>query len=226
MAPYTELTSNRMRLFLPFLLVTFVAVLPAAAQSSSALPAPECLYAEELAPVDDYMRLITFGDPYKGTFDADVTVIEYFDPNCPHCKTMHPVMERVIADRGEKARFFMVPFVLWQYSLLQTEALFVAGQDGKYFEMLEAQYERQQPGGLGMDELVDIASQIGLDPVVFRSRVEQGMNQNMILARRQEIANLGVRGTPSVMINGRFIDGGSKSYACIVQFIDEAAAGE
>jgi protein-disulfide isomerase len=46
----------------------------------------------------------------------------------------------------------------------------------------------------------------------------------MIMARRQEIIDMGIRGTPAVMINGRVIDGQSKSFECIVELIDKAAA--
>jgi protein-disulfide isomerase len=184
----------------------------------------ECKFSADIPVVEDYLRLITFSDPYKGNFDAGVTVIEYFDPNCPHCKTLHPIMNEVIADQGEDARFFMIPFVLWQYSVPQAEALFVAGQDGKYFEMLDAQYERQKPGGLIFDELVQIAVEIGLDKDVFKSRMEKGLNQRMIMARRQEISELGIRGTPSVMINGKFVASDSKSTACITELIEREVA--
>jgi len=179
----------------------------------------ECGYNEDIPEVEDYMRLITFGDPYMGNFDAGVTVVEYFDPNCPHCKTFHPIMKQVIADNEQHARFFMIPFVLWQYSLAQAEALFVAGQDGKYFEMLDAQYDNQKAGGMSLDELVLLAEDIGLDPEVFRGRLERGLNQRMIIARRQEISDLGIGGTPTVMINGRFISSDSKSRECMNQLI-------
>ena len=184
----------------------------------------ECEFASDIPVVEDYLRLITFADPYKGNYDADVTVIEYFDPNCPHCKTLHPIMNEVVASNSTDARFFMVPFVLWQYSVPQAEALFVAGQDGKYFEMLDAQYEHQKAGGLSIEELVQIAGDIGLDKEVFRSRMEKGMNRTMILTRRQEISELGIRGTPSVMINGKFVASGSKSLTCINELIQKEAA--
>jgi len=184
----------------------------------------DCAFAKDIPVVEDYMRLITFADPYLGNFDADVTVIEYFDPNCPHCKTLHPIMKQVVAENGKKARFFMIPFVLWQYSVIQAEALFVAGQDGKYFEMLDAQYQAQQPKGMSLDEVVNLAKNIGLDPVKFKTRMERGMNQRMIMARREEIRELGVQGTPAVMINGKFVDGGSKSFACINELIKKEAA--
>jgi len=204
---------------LPLLLLALIYGRPNDVEGSAT---EECSFTEEIPAVEDYMRLVTFSDPYQGNFEADVTVIEYFDPNCPHCKTLHPIMKEVIAANGQHARFFMIPFVLWQYSLPQAEALFVAGQDGKYFDMLDAQYAAQKPGGMTIDELVSLASDIGLDPVVFRTRLEKGLNQRMILARRQEISELGIRGTPSVMINGKFVDSGSKSLQCI----NELIAGE
>lgn len=184
----------------------------------------ECSFTDEIPAVEDYMSLVSFGDPYKGNFDAEVTVIEFFDVNCPHCRTFHPIMEQVVEDSGAHARFFMIPFVLWQYSLLQTEALFVAAQDGLYFEMLQAQYDNQKQGGMNMDELTVLAGDIGLDQQVFRQRLERGLNQRMILERRQQISETGVRGTPSVMINGRFISSDSKSRVCLNQLIAETAA--
>jgi protein-disulfide isomerase len=206
---------------LPLLLISFLFVRPAVTPVEEV---QECAFSEEIPVVKDYMRLLAISDPFQGNYDADVTVIEYFDPNCPHCKTLHPIMKEVIAANGKRARFYMIPFVLWQYSLPQAEALFVAGQDGKYFEMLEAQYAQQKPGGLSFDELIAIAAGIGLDPVVFKGRLEKGLNQKMILERRQEISSLGVRGTPAVMINGKFVDSGSKSLNCINQLIAAEAA--
>ena len=184
----------------------------------------ECSFAQDIPVVEDYLRLVTFSEPYQGKFDSGVTVIEYFDPNCPHCKTLHPIMKEVIAANSKNARFFMIPFVLWQYSLPQAEALFVAGQDGKYFEMLDAQYQIQQPGGLSLDQLVALSQDIGLDPVKFRPRLEKGLNQRMIMARREEIRDLGVQGTPALMNNGKFVDSGSKSLTCINQLIKEEVA--
>lgn len=179
----------------------------------------DCSYNENLAPVEDYLSLLNISDPYLGEFDSDVTVIEFFDPNCPHCATFHPVMKQVVEDSGQHARFFMVPFPLWQYSLLQIEALFVAAQEGKYFEMLDAQYLHQKQGGMSLEEVTVLASDIGLDPEVFRQRMERGLNQRSILERRSKIVETGVRGTPSVMINGRFVASDSKSCVCLNELI-------
>jgi protein-disulfide isomerase len=192
----------------------------------SEVPVPvsdECSFNEALAPVEDFMSLVTISDPYLGNLDSDVTVIEFFDPNCPHCATFHPVMKQVIEDTGQHARFYMIPFPLWQYSLLQTEALYVAAQESKYFDMLDAQYLHQKQGGMSLQELIVLAEDIGMDGEQFSERVQRGLNQQMILERRRAIVETGVRGTPSVMINGRFVASDSKSRVCLNELIAEAA---
>lgn len=183
----------------------------------------ECRFDDQLAEVEGYMSLVSMGEPYQGTLDADVSVMVFFDPNCPHCKDFHPVMNQVIAESGQHARFFMIPFPLWQYSLVQVEGLFVAAQQGKYFEMLEAQYAKQKSGGMSMDEVTALASEIGIDATWFRTQLEKGLNQPMIMERRAQIAAMGVRGTPSVMINGKFVAGDSRSRICMNNLIAQVA---
>jgi predicted DsbA family dithiol-disulfide isomerase len=91
--------------------------------------------------------------------------------------------------------------------------------------MIDAQYQAQKPGGMSLDELVSIASQIGLDPDLFLERLERGQYQQMIIERRSRIADAGVRGTPSVMINGRLVASESKSRTCMNELIAEIASG-
>ena len=45
----------------------------------------ECVYDPQKAAVEDLSTLIDESDPDTGNPDASVTVIEIFDPNCPHC---------------------------------------------------------------------------------------------------------------------------------------------
>ncbi|NBW94587.1 MAG: hypothetical protein EBR20_09585 [Bacteroidetes bacterium] len=184
-----------------------------------------CSFASDAPVMDDYLSLVSGLDPWLGRSEADVKVFEFFDPNCPHCATFHPIMKQVVEEMGQHAQFYMIPFPLWRYSLAQTEALYVAAEQGKYFEMIDAQYQAQKPGGMSLDELVSIASQIGLDPDLFLERLERGQYQQMIIERRSRIADAGVRGTPSVMINGRLVASESKSRTCMNELIAEMASG-
>lgn len=213
----------RISLF-PLLLVGLMLVQTEPDVTVSTVSTDECAFTKEIPEVKDFMKLVTISDPFQGNMSSKVTVIEYFDPNCPHCKSLHPIMKNVIAANQKSARFFMVPFVLWPYSVPQAEALMVAAGEGKYFEMLDAQYENQKSGGLSVTELTNLAKDIGLDVVRFKSQMEKGQYRAGILARRQEISDLGVRGTPAIMINGKFVDGGSKSLTCINELIKKEAA--
>lgn len=207
-------------LFVLLLTIVFHTDTPAVLEEpASNAVVDDCSFDDEMAVVEDFQSLLTIADPYMGNFDSGVTVIEFFDPNCSHCAAFHPVMKQVIEDSGQHARFYMIPFPLWQFSLLQVEALFVAAQDGLYFEMLDAQYLHQKQGGMSLDEITVLATDIGLDPEVFRSRVEQGLNQRQIMERRGKIIDIGVRGTPSVMINGQFVASDSKSRICLNELI-------
>ena len=111
--------------------------------------AQECPYDPEKAPVADYNALVSELDPMKGNPDAPVTVIEFFDVNCPHCATLYPVVEQAAAMVGDKARFVYKPFVLWQHSVAQSAALYAAAQEGKFFDMLALQFANQQQRGRG-----------------------------------------------------------------------------
>lgn len=205
-----------------------VAAPAAALQAEPSPAAPEpgaCTYADDLPPVSDYDRFFSQDDPYLGRSDAPVTVIEFFDLNCPHCRAMHPIMNEVIAANGDRARFYLIPYVVFPYSVMQTEALYVAAEEGHYFEMIDAQFAHQRQGGLPMADLRRLASELGMDPDRFQERVEQGRYTERIRRLREDLRTLGLRGVPAVMINGRVVDGASRSVACLNRLIAEAAGG-
>lgn len=182
----------------------------------------QCGYTTDISPVEDYGRLVTISDPYMGNFEADVTLIEYFDPNCSHCKNLHPILRDVISKYADRVNFYMIPYVLWPYSMAQIEALYIAAQEGKYFDMLDAQFNIQKPGGLSLYELRQIASELAMDPDRLQARLERGLYRKDILGKREQIIELGVRSTPTLVINGRFItDARAKTLDCLSQLIEE-----
>ncbi len=183
----------------------------------------ECGFSPFISATYNYADLVTTADPFVGEFDASVTVIEYFDPNCGHCKTLHPIMKDVIEKYQDRVRFFMIPFVLWPYSLAQIEALYVAAAKGKYYDMLDAQLNIQRAGGLSMNDLRILAEELEIDPDWLQARVEEGRHQENIINLRQRIIEQGVSSTPTIMINGRYItEPASKTVDCIGKLIEGA----
>lgn len=193
------------------------AALAAAGGASAA-----CLYDASKARVENYKDFVSFSDPSAGDPNSDVIVIEFFDPNCPHCKSMHPLMKAAVDSLGSQARFVFRPFVLSQASLMQVEALHIAAQQGKFFEMLDAQYARQTTHALSMEDMREISQEIGLDYNVLETRLSNQMYRGIALRHRQQAYEAGVSSVPTIMINGRIIDGTARSMTCLSQMIAEA----
>lgn len=192
-----------------------------------AAPAPTssaCPYDPEKEPVEDFRRLINLFDPTVGDADAPVTVIEYFDPNCYHCKTFHEIMTQVMLSHADRAFFVFKPFVLWNHSIVQSEALYAASRDKKFFPMLDAQFEMQNPQtGLSLEQLREIAEEIGMNPDVLMQRLESRLYRRTLEQQRSEAIEIGVDQTPTVLINGRFVATESHTVECLQQLIAEAA---
>lgn len=186
--------------------------------ASDALP-PGCRFASGAQQVET-SRMVQFGDPVFGKADAPVTVVEFFDPNCPHCKTFHNTMKGLQSRFGEQVRFVYKPLlVMGPQSANQISALYAAQQQGKFMDMLEAQFARQQRGGLSNDQLADIARQIGMNPGPMLSAIRQNSNRQRITRARKVAQAAGVQGTPAVVINGRLVGRRAKTPQCITAMI-------
>ena len=195
------------------------AALPSDTTEGAALP-PGCQFAPNQEPVEDG-RLVSFSDPVYGAEDAPVTVVEFFDPNCPHCATFHTTMKGLVAQYGERVRFVYKPIiVIGQQSINQIGALHAASRQGKFKEMMEAQYARQQRGGLSNDQLASIAREIGMNPDPMLAQIRQGGYRERIQRDLQLASEAGVRGTPSVAINGRLVARRAKTPRCISALIE------
>ncbi|MFB6247954.1 MAG: thioredoxin domain-containing protein [Salinibacter sp.] len=183
-----------------------------------------CQLNAQKEPVQDPSSLVTFQDVRKGPADAPVTIVEYFDPNCPHCKTFHKTMSTLVSKYQDEVQFVYKPFPLRGGSLPEIQALYVAHQEGKFTEMLNAQYARQSRSGITEQDLRAIASEIGMNPDILMSRIEKDKYRQMIIKQRKRAIKIGVNSTPTVLINGHFV--GSRSLECMKTFIERAQNGK
>ena len=194
---------------------------PAAAAHESI---PDQCELEAKDPVaENGASLVSFQDITKGSGESGVTVVEYFDPNCPHCKDFHQVMKKLVEAHSEEVRFVYKPFPLRQSSLPEIQALYVAAQSGKFSEMLDAQYARQNRSGISMSDLRAIASEIGMDSDVLSEKVDQNAHRDQVLKQRKRAVKIGVDSTPTVLVNGYFVK--TRTPECMNTFIEQAKAG-
>lgn len=152
--------------------------------------------ADLMVPVDPER------DHIRGSMDAPVTLVEYGDYECPHCRQAAPVIRELLARMDGDLRFVARHLPLPDVhpgAALAAEAAEAAGAQGRFWEMHDALYLEDVP--IGPAALEVIARRIGLDLERFRqdlmtSRYARVVGQHVSSAERS-----GVAGTPTFFIN-------------------------
>jgi hypothetical protein len=129
----------------------------------------------------------------------------------------------VVARNSEKARFYFLPYIIRQASIPQTEALYMAAQEGKSFEMIDLQLERQKSSGLGAVDLRAIATELGLDADQMIDRLQRGEYRTELRRPNEQYRPIGKTGVPTVMINRQIVTSSSRTVECLTTLIDQAA---
>lgn len=78
--------------------------------------------------------------------DAKVTLLEYGDFQCPACGSFYPLLKQLEAEYGERVRVIFRHFPLTNShpnAFAGARAAEAAGAQGKFFEMHDLLYERQ-----------------------------------------------------------------------------------
>ena len=99
--------------------------------------------------------------PVGGNPDGDVTLVEFFDYQCPYCKTIFPSIQELLAeDRKLRFVFKEIP-VLGKDSVFAARAALAARRQGKYLEFHMAVMSAK--GKLTEAKVMRLAKTAGLD---------------------------------------------------------------
>lgn len=180
---------------------------PASCQANPPRPTPNPELVELFTPDQD-------ADHIKGAEDALITIVEYADFQCPYCATTSPVLGELVERYPEDVRLVYRHFPLdsiHDKALLSTQAAEAAGLQGEFWSLHDLLYETQSEwSSLTPDEfinwVVDQAEELGLNREQFASDLESEDIQTLAQTTWQEGQQIGIPGTPFVMINNRQFD--------------------
>ncbi|MEM7410946.1 MAG: thioredoxin domain-containing protein [Myxococcota bacterium] len=162
----------------------------------------------------------------KGSADAQVTIVEFLDPECGSCKLMHPYVKRVMNQYGSRVRLVIRYLPLHKNSIQAIAALEAAREQDRFWDMLEILFREQHIWGshkLPRPELIPgYAEQIGLDMEAYDRVVSRGEYKKLADIDRADAATLGVRGTPTFFVNGRPLE--KLGYDGLRQLVADALA--
>ncbi len=146
-----------------------------------------------------------------GPDSAPVEIVEFADFECPACARFAIlewpyVQERLIPTGRLKWRFMDFPLNIHANSPIAHLAAGCAAEQGKFFEMMDAIYNRQNEWATEKRAdryMRDYARQVGLDLGAYDRCVETKHAQPGVDADYAEGERLGVNATPTFFVNGR-----------------------
>jgi protein-disulfide isomerase len=173
-----------------------------------------------VAPESPVFSISTTDQPSLGKADAPVTIVAFTDYQCPSCAAMHPELERLVKEYGDKVRLVTRDFPLSQHTeaFKAAEAAEAARDQGKYWEYIQILLRNQS--ALTVDKLKGYASDLALDRTKFDSALDSGKFAESVQRDIEDGMKLGINGTPTIFINGRRVS--AKGYDELKAIVDAA----
>ena len=133
---------------------------------------------------------------------------------------MHPSLERIVKENAGKVRLVTRDFPLTQHpeAFKAAEAAEAAREQGKYWEYIHVLMQNQS--SLGVEKLKSFAGELGLDRTRFDAALDSGKFTETVQRDVEDGMKLGVKGTPSLFVNGRRVT--AKSYEDLKASVDAA----
>jgi protein-disulfide isomerase len=144
-----------------------------------------------------------------GSPQGDVTVVEYFDYNCPVCRRIEPQLHELIAS-DPKVRLIHKDWpVFGDASVYAAYCSFAAARDGKYAIAHDALIGSRRDLD-SKEDVQEVMREAGFDLKKINADIALHEKEySAVLARNQsEAAALGLRGTPGLIVGDQLVPGG------------------
>ena len=145
--------------------------------------------------------------PVVGNAQGDVTVVEFFDYNCPYCKTSFMAIDALIkSDDKVKVLLMEMPIFGAESDKISSIALAVHQLDaGKYYDFHAALMNSQ--GRMSATKAMAIAEEMGLDKDAIEAKAKDDSVKQAILEVREIAESLNISGTPAFIVGEAFFGG-------------------
>ncbi|MBI4975389.1 DsbA family protein [Candidatus Peregrinibacteria bacterium] len=173
-------------------------------------------------------------DPVLGDKSAPISIVDFSDFQCPYCRSFYnetfSKIKQAYIDTG-KVKFIYRDFPLSFHpdampAAMSAECVREQKGDKAYYEMHDKIFEGENKLGSGTVEipkssLDKYAKEIGVDMDKFQSCVKSEKYKSEIEADVEAGKKIGVGGTPSFVVAGKYIEG-AEDFSTFQAIIDEA----
>ena len=154
-------------------------------------------------PTAPHAELAVEGFPSKGADNPAVTIVEFADYQCPHCKFAAGVLSDMLLRYPNDLSIVYVDFPINSsgVSRLVAEGAVCAGEQGKFWEYHDQAFVDQEK--LDKSAPTNIATTIGLNIDTFQACLTSPNPANHVKRGEGEAVRLGLSSTPTLFLNGR-----------------------
>lgn len=135
---------------------------------------------------------------------AKVVIAAFSEFQCPFCTIILPWLRKIVPQFGLNVALCYKHFptsVHGKTAVLSSQAAVAAARQGKFWPMHDILYKnrkRQAP-----DHLVEYAQKLGLNMAKWRADRDSRSTRKLVALDKREGLRLGVKGTPTLFINGK-----------------------
>lgn len=142
--------------------------------------------------------------PIIGPEDAQVTIVEFFDPSCEGCRAMHPYVKQIMAAYPDKVRLVLRYVLFHKGSEEAVRILETAREQGIYEPVLDAVMKAQPQwhDDPNVTAAWDAAESAGLDAEAARASMNSPEIDGIIQQDAADVKAVGISGTPTFYVNG------------------------
>ena len=153
-------------------------------------------------PASPTVEIKMDGYPFKGKDGAKLTIIEFADFQCSHCKVASEVLKKIPAKYTNQWKYVFIDYPINPsgISKVVAEGSHCAADQNKYWEYHYKAFDGQST--LDKDSPTKFAADLKLDAAKFKTCFDGTKGKALVEKGRLEGERIGVSGTPYLIING------------------------
>ncbi len=147
------------------------------------------------------------GTTPAGAAKPDVTIVEYFDYNCPYCKKLAPTLQALMSADRKVAIVYKDWPIFGGISVYAAKSALAAQWQGRYLAAHDALLAG--PRLTSEDQVDAIVQRAGVNLQTLNTdRIAHAADINALLMRNNEEARaLGLKGTPGIAVGRELLPG-------------------
>lgn len=179
----------------PEVLVEATRALQAKEASQQNTETSSAITAEKKALFNDPMT------PTAGNPNGTVYIVEFFDYQCGHCRSVANIVKTVLAKNPNVKWFFKELPIFGDESKYAAVAALAANQQGQYLPFHNALFA--VPDGLSKETVNEVAQNLHLDVSALTTEMQKPSYEAAIQANFALAQKLGIMGTPAFVISNK-----------------------